>query len=127
MMSEQTNPTVTISVDLKKYRLRIHKTTLSLLGMPKYVHLLVSPESKMVAIRGAENKSRDSHRVNLDALPSDNSYELYSKHFIESLCALIVGLDTSFNYRFTGEFLSDENAAVFSLNTIQKIEPWEAK
>ena len=126
-MSEQTNPTVTISVDLKKYRLRIHKTTLSLLGMPKYVQLLVSPESMMVAIRGVDNKDRDGHRVNLNVLSPDNSYELYSKQLIERLCALIDDLDTSFNYRLTGEFLADENAAVFSLNTLQKIEPWEAK
>ena len=126
-MSEQTNQTVTISVDLKKNRLRIHKTTLSLLGMPKYVQLLVSPESMMVAIRGVDNKDRYGHRVNLSVLSSDNSYELYSKQLIEKLCALITDLDTSYNYRLTGEFITDENAAVFSLNTLQKIEPLEAK
>lgn len=36
-MSEQTQQQVTIAVDLKKYRIRIHRNTLALLGTPKYI------------------------------------------------------------------------------------------
>ena len=41
-MSEQARQQVTIAVDLKKYRIRIHRNTLALLGTPKYIQLLVS-------------------------------------------------------------------------------------
>ena len=50
-MSEQTRQQVTIAVDLKKYRIRIHRSTLTLLGTPKYVQFLVSPSAMMLAIQ----------------------------------------------------------------------------
>lgn len=124
-MSEVSNPAVSISVDLKKYRIRVHKSTLALLGIPKYVQLLVSPTEMMFAIQGVDSKSRDSHRVNLEAIQPDNSFELYSKAFVGTLCSLVPNLDSGCTYRLTGEVLSEENAAVFSLSTLQKVDALE--
>ena len=126
-MSEQTNQTVSVSVDLKKFRIRIYKSTLALLGIPKYVQLLVSPEEMMFAIQGVDNKSRDGHRVSLEAIQPDNSFELYSKAFIRTLCSLVPDLDLGCTYRMTGEVISGENAAVFSLGTLQKVDTLEDK
>lgn len=125
-MSEQTQRQVTIAVDLKKYRIRIHRNTLALLGTPKYIQLLVSPSSKMMAIQGVDTRTRFTHRVNLSALRPDNSYEIYSSLFVSQLLALVTDLDAKCTYRLTGEIIAGENAAVFPLSTFQEVESMEA-
>lgn len=116
---------VTITVDLKRFRIRIHRNTLALLGTPQYVQLLVSPTEMLFAIQGVEHKSRDCHRVNPATLATENSFELYSKAFVKTLCSLVADLDPGCSYRLSGNILSDENAVVFPLNTLQEIELWE--
>ena len=125
-MSEQTQQQVTIAVDLKKYRIRIHRNTLAFLGTPKYIQLLVSPSAKMMAIQGVDTRTRFTHRVNLAALRPDNSYEIYSSLFVSQLLALVTNLDAKCTYRLTGEIVAEENAAVFPLSTIQEVENMEA-
>ena len=39
-----------ILIDLKKYRIRIHKNTLRSIGDPNYILLLVNPEEHTLAI-----------------------------------------------------------------------------
>ena len=126
-MSEQTQQQVTIAVDLKKYRIRIHRNTLALLGTPKYIQLLVSPSAKMMAIQGVDTRTRFTHRVNLSALRPDNSYEIYSSLFVSQLLALVTDLDAKCTYRLTSEIITEENAAVFPLNTLQEVDSLEAE
>lgn len=125
-MIEQTGQ-VTMAVDLKKYRIRIHRSTLALLGTPKYVHLLVSPSDMMLAIQGTDKRTQFTHRVNLAALHPDNSYEIYSTSFINKLCSLADDLDTKCTYRLTGKLISKGNAAVFHLSTLQKVDSLEGQ
>ena len=62
-MTETPNPAVTISVDLKKYRIRIYKSMLRLLGDPPYIQLLVNPDNKCVAIRAVEKAVIIRHKI----------------------------------------------------------------
>ena len=102
-MSEQTRQQVTIAVDLKKYRIRIHRSTLTLLGTPKYVQFVVSPSAMMLAIQGTDKRTNYTHRVILAALHPDNSYEIYSTSFVNKLCSLVEGLDSAYAYSQTGD------------------------
>ncbi len=118
-MREQ-NTSITISIDLKKYRIRLHKTTLHLLGDPDYVQLLVNPKSKVVAIKGTEMPlSSDSvHKINKRVLKSDNSVEIYSRLFILKLLE-VSGIQTDDQLiRLDGEIVSSERMAVFYLNSL---------
>ena len=126
-MSEQTRQQVTIAVDLKKYRIRIHRSTLILLGTPKYVQFLVSPSAMMLAIQGTDKRTNYTHRVNLAALHPDNSYEIYSTSFVNKLCSLMEGLDSAYAYRLTGEIIAEENAGVFPLSSLHKIDGLEER
>lgn len=125
-MNEHKKNTITITVDIKRHRIRIYKATLQSLDYPKYVQLLVNPQTMMIAIKGMDKKTRDSHRVNLSVLQCDNLYELYSKQLVEKLCALMQGLDINYNYKLFGEVISEPNIAVFPLSTMRKIEYWES-
>lgn len=125
-MTKGTTPT-TIAIDLKKYRIRIHKSTIHLLGDPKYIQLLVKPESSQVAIRAVEKETRGDQTFKVDSktMKSDNSYELYSQTLIKKLCTIVDGLEPNFTYRLNGEILTAQKAALFSLKTISRIEPSE--
>ena len=114
------NPNVSIAIDLKKYRIRLHKATLHLLGDPDYVQLLVNPTSKVVAIKGTQTSlSNDSvHKIYKHVLRSDNSVEIYSRLFISTLLD-VAGIKSDDQLiRLDGEIISSERMAVFSLESL---------
>ena len=119
----QLSPT-SISVDLKKYRIRIFKNTIHLLGDPKHIQLLVSPSKMEVAIRAVESElpAAQTHKVNQHQMNSDNSFEIYSRTFVLKLCEVVGQLETTGTYRISGEVLPKQKVAVYSLKTIKKVE-----
>jgi len=121
-MSNNENGAI-ICIDLRKSRIRIHKSTLHILGEPKYIQLLVNPEKMNVAIKSVETclPGDNTHTVYKRILHSDNSYEIYSKTFVKKLCAVIGDLDPRYSYRMSGKIMQAHQAAVFSMKTLQKI------
>lgn len=119
---DENNLNATISLDMKKFRLRIYKSTLNLLGPPNYIQLLVNPNERVVAIRGLEERCKESHEVSFTRLKPDNSYELYSKQLILTLMSLLPNLDKDCTYRLSGEARTNEKIAFFPLDTIQRVE-----
>lgn len=122
-MSDLSNSLITISFDLKKYRIRIYKSLLHKLGDPKYIQLLVNPEDMAVAVISVEKESSgdQTHKVSQRRMASDNSVEIYSRPFIDKLCAVVGGLEAGRSYRLSGALVPNEKAAVFSLKTIKPI------
>lgn len=123
MIATATSP-VTISIDLKKSRIRIHKSLLHAMGNPKYIQLLVHPNNKFVAIHAIDKSEPgdQSERITPLDMMAENSFELYSKAFINKLCELIEGLNPECTYRLYGKIVTSHNMAVFPLNTITPVE-----
>ena len=121
-LSEMPTPVTTISVDLKKYRIRVYKAALHQIGDPVHIQLLVNPEDMIVAIRAVEHESPggQTHRVSRSIMQSDNSVEIYSRSFIDKLCSIIGGLDPGCTYRIYGTAIPGQKLLVFSLKTIKK-------
>lgn len=119
---EDNKSTVSIAIDMKKDRIRIHKTTLIQLGQPKYLQLLVNPDLKIVAIRGSEIRSNEKHIVKYSLIKSDASFELYSKLLVEKLMLLFPNMEKECTYRLTGEIHTDKKTAFFPLDTMQRVE-----
>lgn len=119
---DENRVSASISVDIRKHRIRIHKATLNQLGPPKYIQLLVNPDNRIVAVRGLDKKCRESHVVNLTRIRPDNSYELYSKQLVLTLMTLLPELDGECTYRLTGEVYTSKKIAFFPLDTIQRVE-----
>ncbi len=113
----------TIVVDMKKFRIRIHRPTLHAIGDPKLIQLLVSPEKRAVAIRavGHEAPADQVHRIVQRRLQTENSYEIYSRSFVLKLMQITGDVEADV-YRLTGSALPDAGTAMFSLDTIQKVE-----
>lgn len=116
--------TTQISIDLKKYRIRVHKESLHLIGDPAYIQFLVSVDKSMLAIRGVDSDSSGlaAIRVNLPNLRPDFSYEIYSTSLVDKLAKAFGCFEPNCTYRLTGKVLVEERAVVFSVSTLQKVD-----
>lgn len=123
-MNEPSNLVAQISIDLKKFRIRVHKESLHLIGDPKYIQFLVNISSRLVAIRAVEKEQVDlqTHRVDQTRMESDFSFEIYSRPFIERLCKEFDCFNEGNSYRLTGTAIQSEQIAVFPLDSLQKID-----
>ncbi|MBR3245870.1 MAG: hypothetical protein IKF90_24710 [Parasporobacterium sp.] len=121
-MSEPINPSVSLSIDMKKYRIRIYKTTLHLLGDPSYIQLLVNPVNGDVAIQSVDHvvSGDQTHKVSKKAMASDNSIEIYSRSFITRLIDVAGELDRDCLYQMSGRVIPSKRIAVFSLKAMTK-------
>ena len=121
-MSEPINPSVSLSIDMKKYRIRIYKTTLHLLGDPSYIQLLVNPVNGDVAIQSVDHvvSGDQTHKVSKKAMASDNSIEIYSRSFITRLIDVAGELDRDCLYQMSGRVNPSKRIAVFSLKAMTK-------
>lgn len=125
-MAEQVNDPVIISMmlDMKRNRIRIHKPAIHLLGNPKLIQLLFDPEDMVVAIvcPEAEVPGGQEIRINPRGLKSRNCFEFCSRMFLRKLRAVHGNLDENCSYRLTGQIIPELRAAQFPLSTLQKFE-----
>lgn len=56
---DENNFNATISLDMKKFRIRVYKATLNLLGPPKYIQLLVIPPNALWRFVVLKNDARN--------------------------------------------------------------------
>ena len=122
-MSKEDN-VVSISIDLKKDRIRIHRTTIYKLGNPKLIQLLLSPECK-VAIKAVDRKVPGGQEieVNLDKLPPEISFEVYSGLLIERMREAKPELLHDGNvYRLTGTVNKEKKIAMFPTENMLRLD-----
>lgn len=104
-----------ISVDLKKYRLRIHKNTLHAIGDPEYILLLVNPNEHTLAVLCSNHTDPRSHRIVWASLSRKKSFELYSRSLVKSLRSVCNDWQDNQSYRMYGEIISNEGVAQFHM------------
>lgn len=123
-MSKPTNNTVTMAIDTKKYGIRIHKALFRQLGEPRYIQLLVNPDDAAVAIQTVEKETfrGQTHRIVVKRMQSESSYEIYSRAFIFKLREVAPSIEDGGAYRLTGNIIPSLKAAVFSLDTLQRMD-----
>ncbi len=122
-MSEMITSGVTLAVDMRKNRIRVHRCTLHKLGDPKFIQLLVHPEKKVVAIRALDHDlpGDQAHKVSRATMLSDNSFEIYSRTFITKLCEVAGGLKSGC-YRMEGAVDPGHTLALFHMDTLKPVE-----
>lgn len=123
-MNEPSKLFAQMSIDLKKFRIRVHKESLHLIGDPKYIQFLVNIGSRLLAIRAVEKEqvNLQTLRVDQTRMESEFSVEIYSRPFIERLCKEFDCLGEGNTYRLTGTAIQSERIAVFALDSLQKID-----
>ena len=121
-MTEHPQTKVNLTVDLKHNLIRLHKSTLHLLGDPPYIQLLINPSSRIVALKASSgNSPGDSvHRVSRKRLHSTRSVEIYSISFTQRLTSVISELKEGHRYRMCGEIILPEKLALFSFDSLNE-------
>ena len=114
---------VTLSIDMRKNRVRIHKNTLHRLGDPGYIQLLVNPLRRLVAVRALDHDlpGEQAHKVSRTTMLSDNSYEIYSRTFVDKLCDIVGDLKTGC-YRLEGAVDKEHTIALFKMDSLRPVE-----
>lgn len=116
-MTDNNTARPAILVDLKKYRIRIHKNTLRSIGTPNYVLLLVNPEERTLAILRSDLSDPRAHPINMAIFENNKaSFELYSRSLVKSLREVCSNWQDSQSYRLYGEIIPHEGMARFYMS-----------
>ena len=109
---------LSLSLDLKKNRIRIHKNTLHRLGNPCRVQLLFNPEKRVLLISCPSRSLSESQdeKVWFDRPGSDGSYQLYSSELMKRIRTVCPDLEGHSLYYVCGKYIPGMNAAVFQLD-----------
>ena len=123
-MSEIPDSRIILAIDLKKNRLRIHRTALKQLGSPAYVQLLISPRDNAIIIMGCEEHLPGGQEIKVifDKPGPAGTFDIYSKELIERIRQQFSGMDQESLYRLTGFEVPEESGVCFPLSTLTRQE-----
>ncbi len=115
---------ITMAIDLKKNRLRIHKSTLRLLGSPEFVKLLFSTERNAIGVIGSKSEipKAEEIRVIYDKPHDSGTFDIYSKYLLSVIRTAFGGLDKTGLYRLKGYPVPEEGGVYFPLSTLTRAE-----
>ncbi len=118
---------MSIAIDLKKFRIRIHKSTLRGLGEPKIVQLLFNPDRRALLISCPTKSISESQdeKVLFDKAGTDGTYQLYSRSLIKRMQKICPGLEDNCLYHVHGTYIKNMNAAFFSIDNCIRVEESE--
>ena len=100
-----------VVIDISKYRMRIHRTTINALGKPERVLLLVNPDEKTMGIMPTESDDKKGHKIKYDGL----SCEIYSTPLIGTIGELTGNFKLRHRYIIEGKLIATEKLALFEL------------
>ena len=115
---------ITMAIDLKKNRLRIHKSTLRLMNSPEFVKLLFSRERNAIGIVKSKSEipRAEEIRVIYDKPNETGTFDIYSKYLVSLIRLAFSGLDQTGLYRLKGYSVPEENGVYFPLSTLIRAE-----
>ncbi len=106
-----------VLVDMKKCRIRIHKTTLHALGNPRFLSLIINPEEYTLGITPGNPEDKTAHRVSPNVMNKKDSCELYSTSLIGALLMLCPEWHNYGKYRMMGTLIQEANMVRFDMRT----------
>ena len=112
-----------MTIDPKRYRFRIHKTTLHRLSNPKYVQFLINPENLYMTILGFDKPiaGGKSKKIIVE-LSTKSNMEFTNSNLLGEILEIFSMLDFRYSYHLSGEIDQVNRVAYFNLNTIKKVD-----
>lgn len=123
-LDQETSDIISMAIDLKKYRLRVHKQTLRLLGCPHYVQLLLSTKRDAIVILRKEAMVPNGMEIKVifDKKDTSGTFDIYCKELIIRIREQFSGLDNKGLYRLTGFEIPEAGGVCFPLRTLTLTE-----
>lgn len=120
---------IRMSVDLKKFRFRFHRSTLHALGDPSHVQLMFDPEKKafMLIVSTVKTALSQDEKVVFDKPGHDGCFQLYSMSLIQKIQRIYPDLENQTTYCLNGKLIPSLHAAYFPLSSLSKVDNNEAK
>lgn len=109
-----------IVIDSKNSRIRIHRSTLHLLGDPECIQLLVNPGRLTLAILPGR-KLKTANTVRWDRIAENRCCELYSKILVHQLCSICPGWKQDGRYRLYGVCVLNGTLIQFDMSSAQEM------
>lgn len=104
-----------LTLDIKKDRIRIHRSTLSLMNNPKYFRLLVNPQTKCIVVENCDEMSDGAYRVG--TIPTHHgSIEVYSSQLVREI-AKCAGFHGYTSVKLLGQQIHGQNAVFFRMES----------
>lgn len=114
---------LSIAIDPRKNRIRIHKPTLHALGDPKWIQLLFNANDLVLVIRAAEKKQPGGHEIRVRPREiCGQDFELHSSLLIDHFVRQSGNMSMDYTYRLTGEYSETNRAIFFPFSTMTYIE-----
>lgn len=124
-MKNEKDMSATLTIDLKRTRIRLHKDTWQKMGKPEYIQFLINPEEMYLAILGTDKpiKGGTANHVHFATkMGKGVNSEYHSAYLINLLADKIGNLDFRFSYHLTGEVDEQNRVAYYSFQTLKKNE-----
>ena len=101
-----------LRIDIKRYRMCIHRNALKEIGDPPFLHFCYNPEKKRLMVIGTWLEDGRSVRVRYD---SHGSVYIHSKPLLTGIREVSNIMSESGSYLAEGEVRQKENQIIFSL------------
>lgn len=120
---------IILTIDPKKNRLRLFKSTVRMLGNPKLVRLLINPDKDILMICAAKDMTPGGQELylHLSKTGSDSSYDIYSLPFVRKLQNDYSELRGRCIYRLYGSFSEESKAVLFPIGTLERVSADEGR
>ena len=128
-MSSNESQCIRMSIDLKKFRFRVHRGTLHALGDPARVQLMFDPGKKALMLIAPSDKAvfGQEEKVVFDKHGHDGCFELYSMSLIQKIQGIFPDLEDQTTYGLNWKLIPSLHAVYFPLSSLSRIESNEAK
>ena len=113
---------LSLTIDGKKNRLRIARSTMRMLGETPMVQLLYHPGERIILVRGAKEQTPGGQELYVHPTRSRGNYDIYSISFVRKIRNANPEMQDGCSYRFYGKAVEQEHMVVFPMNTMEKIE-----
>ena len=124
-MSDDNSLNACMTIDLKRYRFRIHKMTLHGLGDPKFIQILINPENLDMTILGLDKPivpiAVGTSKKIIVELSNRSNMEFNSSDLLGEILKIFGNLDFRYSYHLSGEIDKINRVAYFYLNTLKRI------
>ena len=120
-MAEQLG--ITMAIDNKQNRLRIHKPTLHALGDPRLIQLLINVEQGALAIRAVKRKEKNGHEIRITEKElCGKDFELHSQMLVSQLRKWCGNMSENQTYRLTGTLHDKYPMVLFPFKTLVQVD-----
>ena len=104
-----------LTIDIKRARIRIYRTTLHLLGEPRYFRMLVNPETKSIIMEKCEETSTGAYCFK-EPSSKKHSFELFSPSLVHKI-TVCAGFGGYASVRLQGRRIHGQNAVFFRMES----------